>query len=70
MKDTSNITLLTVSEVAKLLRISRGTVRRVIAKNHIPAMRISNRILVKQEDLINFINASKAEFGPDSCYIR
>ena len=70
MKETRNITLLTVPEAAKMLRISSGSVRRAIAQNLLPAKRISNRILIKQEDLIEFINSSKAEYGSDSCYVR
>lgn len=52
-------TLLTVAEVAAVLRIDRYTVRRYIAAGQLPGVRIGRELRIERPDLARFI-ASRA----------
>jgi excisionase family DNA binding protein len=50
--------LLTVSEVAKILRLSVRSVRRLIAENQLRVFRIGRAVRIWPEDLRAFLDAS------------
>lgn len=43
--------VLTVEEVAKLLRVSVATVRALVASGELKSFRVGNQIRIKKEDL-------------------
>ena len=47
---------ITVREAAELLRVSYKTVQRYLAEGRIPYTKPAGRILIKEQDLINFVN--------------
>ena len=51
-------TLLTVAEVAGILRLSVRSVRRLVAENQLPVVRIGRAVRVRREDLRSFIDAA------------
>jgi excisionase family DNA binding protein len=53
--------LLTVADVAKILRLSVRSVRRLIAENQVPVIRIGRAVRVRPEDLGAFIDARGQE---------
>jgi excisionase family DNA binding protein len=51
--------LLSVKEAAEALRVSQETVKRLTYKGKLKRVRVGNRVLIKQSDLMEFIeNAS------------
>jgi excisionase family DNA binding protein len=48
--------LLTVTDVAGILRLSVRTVRRLIAEDELPIVRIGRAVRVRREDLRSFID--------------
>jgi excisionase family DNA binding protein len=50
--------LLTVADVAAVLRLSVRSVRRLIAKNKLRVIRIRRTLRVRREDLRSFIDAA------------
>ena len=51
--------LLTIEETAKLLRISKATLHRLMADKQITPVRIGGRTLFDKKDLESFIEKSK-----------
>jgi excisionase family DNA binding protein len=54
------LALLTVGDVAQLLRVSRWTVSNRIERRELPAVRVSNAIRVRREDLEGLSKARDA----------
>jgi len=53
--------LLTISEVASYLRMSKSQVYTMVAKKKIPYIRLSERrIVVSEEDLVAFVQRQRA----------
>ncbi len=48
--------LVTVREAADFLRISYRTVQRYLAEGRIPYTKPAGRVLIKEQDLMNFVN--------------
>jgi len=53
--------LLTVADVAKILRLSMRSVRRLIAENKLCVIRIGRAVRVRPQDLNAFLDASGQE---------
>jgi excisionase family DNA binding protein len=58
--------LLTMNEVAKILRISRASVRRLVERRAIRFHKICSRICFKKAELDSFIEEHATEAGPSS----
>jgi excisionase family DNA binding protein len=50
--------LLTAADVAEILQLSVRTVRRLIAENKLPIVRIGRRVRMRGEDLRSFVDAA------------
>ena len=48
-------TIMTVPEAAKIMRIAEVTVRKWVSERRIPHVRLGSRIMIRQEDVIDFI---------------
>ncbi|MFR8322327.1 MAG: helix-turn-helix domain-containing protein [Bacteroides thetaiotaomicron] len=48
--------LVTVREAADFLRISYRTAQRYLAEGRIPYTKPAGRVLIKEQDLMNFVN--------------
>ena len=48
--------LLTVADVARALRLSVRSVRRIVAEDQLPIVRIGRAVRVRREDLRSFID--------------
>ncbi len=59
----SNTGLLTVQEVANMLRISTMTVYRMIKSNELPAVRVGRSFRVAQSDMDTFISERYTQTG-------
>ena len=53
--------LLNVPEGAKELRVSKHTIRAWIYAKRIPHVRLGRRVLLRKEDLENFVNKNVVE---------
>lgn len=51
--------MLTVKEIAKILKVHHMTVRRLIEKGELKAVRIGNLIRIEEADLKRFIKNNK-----------
>lgn len=51
-----NMKLITIKEAANFLRISYRTVQRYMAEGRIPYTKPAGRVLIKEQDLMNFVN--------------
>jgi excisionase family DNA binding protein len=49
----------TVEEVAKMLRVSEATVRRLIKSGQLKAVSVGNQFRISQEDLDEFLSRRK-----------
>lgn len=56
--------LITPKEVAKLLNVSGGTVRRWIASSKLPAFRVGGRIKVSKADALAMVSRVQPRAGP------
>jgi excisionase family DNA binding protein len=50
------VELLNVFETAERLRLSPQTVRRFVASGELPCVRLGDRVLVRAEDLTEFVS--------------
>jgi len=48
--------LLTVNEVAKILRVSNMTIYRLVKGKQIPAIRVGKNYRIKETDVDNYLN--------------
>jgi len=48
--------LLTVNEVAQILRVSNMTVYRLVKSNQIPAIRVGKNYRIKESDVEKYLN--------------
>ena len=55
--------LLTVNEVADLLRVSRMTVYRLIKTGEMPALRVGRSYRLREEDVDTYLSARYTEAG-------
>ena len=55
--------LLTVNEVADLLRVSRMTVYRLIKSGEMPALRVGRNYRLREEDIHNYLTERYTEAG-------
>ena len=55
--------LLTVNEVADLLRVSRMTVYRLIKHGEMPALRVGRNYRLREEDVHNYLTERYTEAG-------
>jgi excisionase family DNA binding protein len=58
--------LLTVAEVAELLRLSVRSVRRLIAEKQLRVVRVGRSVRVRPEDLKSFLDTSGQERSRDA----
>lgn len=58
---TANGRLLTVTEVAELLRVTRGYVERLVAAGDLPAVRLGRMLRFRDRDVNDFIDAHQVE---------
>ncbi len=57
-RDEPGIRLLTVAEVAGVVRVSRMTVYRLIRRNQLKAIRVGRNYRVREEDLREYLESS------------
>lgn len=50
---TKNIT---IKEAAEFLRVAYRTVQRYLAEGRLPYTKPAGRVLIKEQDLLNFVN--------------
>ena len=55
--------LLTVNEVADLLRVSRMTVYRLIKEGDVPAFKVGRGYRLREEDVHSYLNERLTEAG-------
>lgn len=55
--------LLTVNEVADLLRVSRMTVYRLIKNGEMPALRVGRNYRLREEDIHDYLTERYTEAG-------
>ena len=55
--------LLTVNEVADLLRVSRMTVYRLIKNGEMPALRVGRNYRLREEDIHSYLTERYTEAG-------
>jgi excisionase family DNA binding protein len=63
MNQNNRVTL-TVEEVARLLRIGRGTAYAAVRRGDIPSIRIGKRVLVPRAALERLLDAASAGEAP------
>lgn len=56
--DLSAVNLLTVTEVAAILRVSKMTVYRMVHSGEMPAVRVGRSFRVEQKDVDEFLRKS------------
>jgi excisionase family DNA binding protein len=56
--------VLTVSEVAKILRLSRNSAYQGVLRGEIPSIRVGKRILVPRRALEALLDGAKEKAGP------
>lgn len=64
MKETTptlEVLLLTIDETAKLLRVHRATVSRMIKAGELPCVQVQSRKLVRKKDLLSFIDNQRVD---------
>ena len=54
--------LLTVNEVAKILRVSNMTVYRLVKNKQIPAIRVGKNYRIKETDVDNYLDRGSTLF--------
>jgi excisionase family DNA binding protein len=59
----SEVRLLTVNEVADLLRVSRMTVYRLIKTGEMPALRVGRSYRLREQDVHTYLNGRYTEAG-------
>lgn len=59
--DTTTVELLTVAEVAKLLRISLTSVRRLQQGRHIPFLKVGGSVRFAKADLVSYLEKMRVE---------
>ena len=59
----SEVRLLTVNEVADLLRVSRMTVYRLIKTGEMPALRVGRSYRLREEDIHSYLTDRYTEAG-------
>ena len=62
-KSTLGRRLLTVNEVADLLRVSRMTVYRLIKTGEMPALRVGRSYRLREEDVTTYLRERYTEAG-------
>jgi excisionase family DNA binding protein len=55
--------LLTVAEVARVLRVSNMTVYRLIKANELPALRVGKNYRIREHDLEEFLSTGTVHAG-------
>jgi excisionase family DNA binding protein len=61
-EQASSLTLFTVEEAAKQLRVSRWMIYRLMRSNQLKSLTIASRRLIASDDLMDFIKQHKEEF--------
>ncbi|HEY7399516.1 MAG TPA: helix-turn-helix domain-containing protein [Actinomycetota bacterium] len=59
----TEVRLLTVNEVADLLRVSRMTVYRLIKQGDMPSFRVGRGYRLREEDVHSYLNGRLTEAG-------
>ncbi|HEV8565353.1 MAG TPA: helix-turn-helix domain-containing protein [Actinomycetota bacterium] len=59
----TEVRLLTVNEVADLLRVSRMTVYRLIKQGDLPSFRVGRGYRLREEDVHSYLNGRLTEAG-------
>ena len=59
----TEVRLLTVNEVADLLRVSRMTVYRLIKQGDMPSLRVGRGYRLREEDVHSYLNERFTEAG-------
>ncbi len=61
--DTAHSRILTVGEVAAVLRVSNMTVYRLINSGHLPALRIGRSFRLREEDVDRYLTGHLHQAG-------
>ena len=59
----TEVRLLTVNEVADLLRVSRMTVYRLIKQGDMPSLKVGRSYRLREEDVHSYLNERYTEAG-------
>ncbi len=59
MRENFQRPLLTIGEVAQTLRVSRRTIRRLIATRALPCVRVGGQLRFDPADVVRFVTARK-----------
>ena len=62
----SDLKLLTIEEVAEILRVHRATISRLLAAGALPRIEVGSRRLVREADLRTFIESQIGGMGESS----
>jgi excisionase family DNA binding protein len=57
------VRLLTLTEAAEMLRISRTTAWRLVRRRELPAVRVGKQLRVAEEDLLAFLRSHREGMG-------
>ncbi|MGH2811906.1 MAG: helix-turn-helix domain-containing protein [Actinomycetota bacterium] len=63
MTEDQNYKFMTVSEVARLMRVSNMTVYRLIRSGQLNAVRVGNRYRVREADVHKYLDSSYVRAG-------
>ena len=56
---------LTIREAAKVSRLGQSTIRLLIRKRQLKALKVGERVIIKRADLEQFIESHPIEISPD-----
>jgi excisionase family DNA binding protein len=57
----SSFTLLTISEVAEILKVSATTVRRLQQQRHIPFLKVGGSVRFLKQDVVSYLEQQRVE---------
>lgn len=62
-RDVSEVKLMTVAEVASVMRVSKMTVYRLVHNGDLPAVRVGRSFRVTEEDVNEYLRSSFFQTG-------
>jgi excisionase family DNA binding protein len=61
MRNDESIELLTIQEVAELLRVSASSVRRLQQGRHLPFIKVGGSVRFAKDDVLDFLKKQRVE---------
>jgi excisionase family DNA binding protein len=61
MKNDEPIELMTIQEVAELLRVSASSVRRLQQGRHLPFIKVGGSVRFAKDDILDFLKKQRVE---------